>query len=158
MFPLALGGPAGLQLSGSNCATGSAAGPPLPELRGTCVEERQDSCPRSGPEHRGAVGTAPRVTGCSLELPEVTLPPAWLCGGRVPGVSQRLPRPAPYWVSAAPGLGQGGSRPVVSRSAQLELLSWDRRSGLDLQPPEMLLCLTTSLPLAAQQAASDSVA
>lgn len=33
------------------------------------------------------MGTNPRVTGCSLELPEVALPPAWLRGGRVPGVS-----------------------------------------------------------------------
>ena len=59
--------------------------------------------------------------------------------------SLRLPRPAAYWVSAAPGLGQGGSRLVVSRSAQLELLSWARHSGLDLQPPEMLLCLSLLL-------------
>ena len=121
--------PCGLQPGSSNCTASSSARPPLLELRGPHVEEWQVSGPLlsacQNTEERGADVFSWGQRGPLRGSQTAALNRR---GSFAPStVTPRMnaaPRTALYWVSASPDLDQGGSGPVFSHLAQLELFSW----------------------------------
>ena len=133
----------------SSLAASSAARPPLLELRGPHVEEWQVSgpllsiCPNT--EERGAdvFSWGQRGPLRGSQTAALNRRGSFAPSTVTPRTSA-APRTALYWVSASPGLGQGGSCPVFSRSAQLELCSW---AGTRASPCTSRECSRASLLL-----------
>lgn len=141
--------PCGLQPGGSNCTASSAARLPLLELRGPHVEEWQVSgpllsiCPNM--EEQAADVFSWGQQG-PLQGSQTTALNCWgsFTSGIVTPRTSAAPRTALYWVSASLGLDQGGSCPVFSHLAQLELFSW---AGTQASPCTSWECSCASLLL-----------